>query len=432
MRLKRSLALVAAAIALLAVAAAAVLWVGARTPPARRMVAGWVSDAIGLPATIASLRLGFFPRPALEIGGLRIAQPEGFGDKPLAEIARARVTMPWQVVWGGQEIGDVSILGARLRLQVAPNGDANWSRLFPAPAAEHGAAGGAPGPAPAWSLGRFALESGAVEYEDRSEDTRWQLTAITLSATDVIPASTFPVELRLGGVFGENTIHYAVKGNGRLDPRAGRYEVSALEFEGWAGGEPMPLAGVELEGVMARATYESATGVAMLDRGRLTLAGIPADFGATVDFDEPRLAATFRLDTGVFPPRPTANAFGYPLPATADPDAWQAAQLSIRGRMHEGVLQFDPVTGRLDATRFEGRVVPARRLVRAQIDRIDLNRYLRAATRGASTRQKKETLEEAIADLAQYDLDAEIRVGEARVGGARIRDAVIRVERDGE
>jgi hypothetical protein len=98
--------------------------------------------------------------------------------------------------------------------------------------------------------------------------------------------------------------------------------------------------------------------------------------------------------------------------------------------LEDGQLLLDPVSGQLDETRFEGRIVPAERLVRAHLDRIDLNRYLPPAT--DTPREKNGTLEAAVAGLTQLDLDAEIRIDEARAAGARIRDLVVRVERNAE
>jgi hypothetical protein len=103
------------------------------------------------------------------------------------------------------------------------------------------------------------------------------------------------------------------------------------------------------------------------------------------------------------------------------------------------VLRIDPVSGRLDDTNFEGRAVPAKRLVRATLDRIDLDRYLpRAAnvpgspTAAQAASTKQATLEATVAELAKLDIDAEIRVAEARAAGAVLQDAVIRVERSAE
>ena len=94
------------------------------------------------------------------------------------------------------------------------------------------------------------------------------------------------------------------------------------------------------------------------------------------------------------------------------------------------MLRLEPVSGRLDDTNFEARVVPAERFVRAELDRIDLNRYLPVAANTAP--KKKATLETLVAELAKFDLDAEIRIDEARVAGATLRDAVVRVERSTE
>ena len=98
------------------------------------------------------------------------------------------------------------------------------------------------------------------------------------------------------------------------------------------------------------------------------------------------------------------------------------------GRTVGGVLHLDPIAGRLDDSQFNGRIVPSARLIRAQIDRIDANRYLPPGQ--VRAKEKKATLEALIEQLGELDIDAEIRIGEARVGGAKLRDSVIRVERN--
>jgi hypothetical protein len=389
------------------------------------MIAGWVTESAGLPATIDTLRIGFLPRPSLDIGGLAIAQPAEFGPKPIVEIGRIRASIPWGSLFGPSTIEVLSISDATARLEVASNGETNWSRL--------GGGAGEPGAEtaePAWSVGKLDLERGTVEYEDKSTDSRWQLTAINLAAAGVAPAVSFPLELRLGGVFGAHTIHYALKGHALLDLDADRYEANGLDFRGWAGGEPLPLAGVELTGAMKRAVFEGSTGTATLDDGSFRLAGIPGEFGGTVNLDQPKLQAEFRLTTGAFEPRAAAIIFGRPLPVTADPQVFGSLQLALQGRVKEGELELDPVSGRLDDTNFDGRVVPGQRMIRANLDQIDLNRYLAPEVKGLL--KKKATLEAAVAQLAEFDIDAEIRIAEARVAGAKLRDTVIRVERNGE
>ncbi len=414
-------------------AAFAVLWFGARTPLARGMVAGWVADAAGLPATIESLGIGFFPSPTVDIGGLAIAQPPGFGEGPFITVGRLRARIPWSGIFDATQVHEIAATDAVVRLVVNPAGSANWSTLGGEPVP--GAAAPAAEPA-RWHIGALALERGTIDYRDLAAGSHGQLTAITLTADDVAPGVTFPFDLQLGGVFGANTIHYAVKGQGRLDTAARQYEGSALEFRGWVGGEPLPLAGAELAGTLARAAYDGATGIASVAGGQFRFAEIPARFEGRADLGAPALAASFSMTTEPFAPRATAIILGSPLPATTDPAAFESLQLALQAALEGGVLRLDPVSGRLDDTNFEARAVPGQRFVRAELDRIDLDRYLpRAAAQAATATAaagKKATLEATVAELAKLDLDAEIRVGEARVAGAVLRDAVIRVERGGE
>jgi AsmA-like protein len=424
MPLQRRHALVPAAIALVAGAAFAALWIAARTGWARSIVAQQVSEAVGLPATVASLGIGFIPSPTLEIGGLAVAQPPGFGDAPFLEIARVELRLPWRSIFDAAHVDTVAVSDAKARLVTLKDGRSNWSALFP----ELPAGTAAPEPA-AWFLGAIVLERGHIEVRDEAEGSSWQVAGLALDATDVAPATEFPVELKLAALAGPNTVHYAVKGRARLDPDAGRYEASGLEFRGWAGGEPLPLAGAELTGALQRAAYEVASGVARLEAGRFTFGGVPGTFEGSLALGEPALGAAFRVATEPFAPRAPAIIFGRPLPATADPTAFESLQLVAEGTLKDGTLRLEPVSGRLDDTNFEARIVPGDRLVRASLDRIDLNRYVPPAAK--TLRKKKATLEAAVAQLAAFDLDAEITIGQARVSGATIRDAKIRVERSG-
>jgi AsmA protein len=422
--LERRHARIPAAIAIVALAAFAVLWIGARMPFARGMVAGRITDATGLTAAIQSLGIGFFPSPTVDIRGLTIAQPPGFGDDPFATVGRLRVRIPWSGILSVSELRELSAEDAIVRLVVDRQGIRNWSKLGAKPAAD------APRPGAevaGWAIGSLRLDRGVVDYRDLASGSQWQLAAISLDADGIEPARAFPFDLKLGGVFGTNTTHFALKGEGRVDMTAGAYEGRSLAFRGWLGGEPLPLAGAELEGELARASYESKSGVAIAEAGQFKFAEVSGKFEGRADLDAPATEASVTVTTEPFAPRPTAIILGRPLPATADPAAFETLQLTLAAQLQGGALRLDPVSGRLDDTNFEARLVPAERFVLATLDRIDLNRYLPPAAKTES--RKKATLETAVAELAKLDIDAEIRVAEARVAGAALRDAVIRVER---
>jgi hypothetical protein len=353
--------------------------------------------------------------------GLAIAQPPGFGGEPLVEVGSARITAPWSSLWGDPVAHSLTIDEAVLRPAVAAEGSDNWSGLI-----ERLTAGDEP--TPAWMVRRLDLRKGAIEYEDAASGTRFHLTAITIGAADVSPVADFPLELQVAGVSGTSTFLFACDGRGLADPDGGRFAATGLNLRGWAGGEPLPLAGVELLGQIKAVTFDSVAGVAAIDGGRFNLAGIPGEFAGSVHLGKPdETLLVFRTES--FAPRASAIAFGMPLPRTTDERAFGSFQISVEGRMRAGMLHLDPIEGRLDETAFSGLFVPDARLIRVTADRIEIDRYL--APDQKRRRDKKATLEAAIAQLAELDIDAEIRIAEARVAGARLRDTVIRVERTG-
>ncbi|HEU0225047.1 MAG TPA: hypothetical protein VFR29_06390 [Steroidobacteraceae bacterium] len=421
MRPQRPLLFIPAAIAILAVAALLLLWLGARTPYARRVAGGWIEEATGLPASIERLRLGFLRGPALEVHGFALGQPEGFGAGRILEIGKARIEIPWGSLFGGSAVDAIAISDAVARPALAAGGGDNWTALIDRLAELGGEGEGA------WSVGALGLERGAVEFQDASTGTAWRLTAISLAARQIAPGADFPVDLRLAGVAGPNTFHLALNGTAQLDPDAGRYAASGLGYTGWAGGDPLPLAGVELAGRLQSATWIVEARSAAFRGGSFNLAGVPGTFEGELALGEDSMRMNLLVRTDSFAPRAPAVAFGRPLPATADPQAFGALQATFTCSLEDGVLRLDPIQAQLDDTTIEGRLVPRERFVRLSADRIEFDRYL--APEKETRKDKKATLESAVAALRELDLDAEIRIEEAKVAGAKLRDTVLRIER---
>lgn len=424
MRLTRPLKIAFVALALVVLAVAAIPWILGRTPFVRDKAAAWVTEATGLPTTIDAVSIGLLRGPSFELRGLAIAQPPGFGAKPLIEVGSARITAPWSSLWGDPVARSLTIEAPVLRPAVAADGSDNWTGMI-----ERLTAGDDEEPAPAWSVGRLEVREGALEYDDAASETRFRLTAITIGATQVSPVADFPLDLKVAGVSGTSTFLFACDGRGLADPDGGRFAATGLNLRGWAGGEPLPLAGVEFLGKIEAVTFDSVAGVAAIDGGSFNLAGIPGEFAGSVHLGEPdETLIVFRTDP--FAPRAPAIAFGMPLPRTTDETAFGSLQVSVEGHIRAGMLHLDPIEGRLDDTEFSGLFVPDARLIRVTADRIEVDRYL--APDQKRRQDKKATLEAAVAELAELDIDAEIRIAEAHVAGARLRDTVIRVERTGE
>jgi uncharacterized protein involved in outer membrane biogenesis len=421
MQLKRPLFYVPAAIAILAVAALLLLPLFAMTPWARGVVGGWIEGATGLPASVERLRLGFLRGPALEVGGLSLAQPPGFGEAALVEVGRARIELPWRSLFGGAALERVTIEDAVVRPGISAAGADNWSALIER-ISELGGEGSGD-----WSVGELAVERGALEFEDAAAGSSWRLTAITLAAQDAAPGVDFPVEFRLAGVSGPKTFHFAASGTARVDDERGDHRADGLTYRGWAGGEPLPIAGVELAGGLKSLVWVAEAQTARVSGGSFNLAGVPGAFEGGLELGGPEPRLQLRVKTEAFAPRAPAVAFGRPLPKTTDPKAFGLVQASFECLLDGDSLTIDAIDAQLDETRIVGRAVPSARSIRLQADRIDLDRYL--APEEKTRREKKATLEAAVAQLGELDLDAEIRIDEAKVAGAKLKDTILRIER---
>ena len=421
---KKPAALTLAAIAAVLLLALAILWVGLRTDAAHRALGEYLGKVTGLRVTVDSLSIGILPTPSLEIGGLQIAQPPGFGTDPLIELGSARVALTWGAAFGGDPaLRSIAIADLTIRPEFIADGSDNFSALIER-LSELGGEGES-----RWSIGKFELERGALEFYDAAADLSFRLTAIGGVADSIAPATDFPFELQLAGVSDGNTFHFSLRGRGRVEPDASRYLARDLNFRVWLGGDPLPLAGIELEGGIGVASFDGKSGRAEIKAGTMTLAGIRSEFELQSAVGDRGTSLAFALATSPFSPRSAAIAFGSPLPATADPEAFKSMEFKAKGRLDQGVLQLDFTGGWLDDTQWSGNIVPQFRQIRLRADRIDIDRYLAPGLK--SRGDKKATLEESVAALGKLDIDAEIRIDEARVAGAKLRDTVLKVERGG-
>jgi hypothetical protein len=429
MRLPRIIGLIAAVIAALVLVAGAAVWLGAQSAMARRAAGDYLGGITGLPVTLGRLSVGFYPSPSLTLGELTIAQPAGFGGAALVELETAELELPWRSLWRGDPVLHAAeIRGVTLRAAIDKDGADNWSAVI-ARLVEF--AGEGPS---AWAVARLELERGTVLFHDARSDTRWRLSGIGLSASDAAPATWFPADLRLAGEYGQQVVHFGVAGEVRLDVDGGRYAGRQLRLRGWAGGEPMPVAGIDMTGTVGHCLYDEASGLVMLERGNLTAGGVTADFTLAVARSAEGPVQGFAVKTASFAPRVPARVLGRPLPATRDPTALGSLQVEAAGRLEPGRIVVDEFSGQLDETGFGGSLEwptdGGTPIVRLQADRVDLDRYLAPENEEAAA-SPQATIEATVGQFSALDLDAEIRIAEAQAAGAKIRGLRIVIEPDG-
>ncbi len=174
--LRWTLALAAALLLVPALAVAVIAWVGVRidAAPWRTTLAAVATEALGRRVALegpVELSLGL--RSALQIGGIRIANPAGFSGPEFATLGDVRAEVDLTPALQGRlRIHSLEAENVRVRLERSPDGRANWvfdalrdvadaNAALPPPAADAAAP-----PTVAVRIRRLALRNLSVEYLD--------------------------------------------------------------------------------------------------------------------------------------------------------------------------------------------------------------------------------------------------------------------------
>src|ERR1700676_1861251 len=101
------------------------------------------------------LKLSVLPRIGLNVNGVSLGNPPGFGDQPLMAVEQARVGMQlWPLLHHRFAVGQIQLTGLRLHLQKNSHGAGNW---------ETGSPASAPAPAPAATSTGSAFAATTIE-----------------------------------------------------------------------------------------------------------------------------------------------------------------------------------------------------------------------------------------------------------------------------
>lgn len=175
-------------------------------------VAGRVAgNMLGVPVSIGKIHVSIFD-DNLVVENIRVAQPEGFGDEPMAQVDRVTVDGWLGVLSEVRKVDEVRVEDVRVELVAKADGTSNVKTLMESTnlvAADSTATGteSAPGDAIAAFVGRVSVSSIVVVRRDQFEDGTEhrlemlgdQLTINRLSIGDVADAEPGDIEFT-GGI----------------------------------------------------------------------------------------------------------------------------------------------------------------------------------------------------------------------------------------
>ncbi|MBI2160722.1 MAG: AsmA family protein [Candidatus Rokubacteria bacterium] len=180
-------------VAVLAIAAVIGLPFLVDTPRVQTLIAGSASQALGRPVKFASLSVAVFPRPAVKLHALEVAEDPRFGPGPFLKLETGRLALKLRPLVGGRvEFGDLTLSRPVISLVQNPDGLLNIASLggpadgrSPARAGRPGApaaAGGAGAALPA----RVTIEKATITYVARGQagiPSRYRVDDLDLTVT---------------------------------------------------------------------------------------------------------------------------------------------------------------------------------------------------------------------------------------------------------
>ena len=427
-----------------------------------------VAEATGRELTLAGpIELTLFPSLGLRLEDARLANAEGFGDEPFADLRLIDLAVAVRPLLRGEiEVQRIEADGVTFRLARDAEGRSNWDDLLERmDAARDEMVDTAQGnSAPAGSP-RFALDdleiAGLdvtdlrVEWDDRLTATRVLLAPVNLQLRGFRPGVETPVkldasvradqadaapveaDLRLDGLLNVDLVvnRYALRRVGSVldlrHPALNRQVSARLETD----------LVLDLEQSVARAERLSA------HVSDLNLTGLVEVRG--LDEETPTLQADLRSNT--FNPRVMLESLGLDAPETTDPEALtrMALDLSVSGSPQR--LEMNPFLFTLDDSSLRGEagldLGGARPAVRFDLagDHLDLDRYLPPEVEQARTADVPDVpdvpgipAEDIPIDLPAelmraFDLDGRLRLGGLKLFGLALEDIELTLRaRDGE
>ena len=375
------------------------------------------------------LDFSVFPWLAIEVNQLSLGNAPGFGEKPFAEVGRARVGVALIPLFRQQLAADEVLLeGVHLFLEVDAKGQSNWADLAADKAPSEQSTESGEG---LFSNGRIAglkVREAQVDFHDAQAGTHYRMERFKLETGALGDGRPVDVALAMaledvGSGWRADLESSAVA---KLDFAQNRHDLEKFELElalvPGDGGRAQTL-------IMQAPALRADLGAQTLDIEAFTFSlGSVRGSGALEGrgiLDHPAVSGAIEVEE--FSPTRLLQDMGQQIPVTADPNVLQKARLSASFAGGGDQLELADFDMELDQSNFAGEM----RLANFdqpsitfdfEVDTIDIDRYLEPAPENAAA-------EEALAipseELRGQDVQGTLRVGALRLAGLDFTDAVV-------
>lgn len=387
----RVLAIVIGVVVLLGVAAALILPRVIDPNVYRDRITALVKEKTGRELVIAGdIGWSVFPWLGVELGEVRLANAQGFGDQPFAQVAGMQVRVKLLPLLRKEvEMSTVVLDGLQLNLAKDGSGRTNWQDLLAAkPAAAPGPAEEKPAETPAAPLAAIAIggvqiRDARLVWDDRAAGTRQAIEQLNvqLGAIEGAKPVELSVDFRLTGEKPARSADVKLTGVATLAESRRQLEIGDLKLAVNAAGEGLPgnTLAADLSGGLALDLDKRTLAIRdlLLQAFDLRLRGQAQ--GSGIGTDALQFTGTLKMDE--FAPRELLKKLGQKLPETSDAGVLAKAGAEFAFKAGTTSASLSDLKLQLDDTHIGGSAgirdfASGAVTFDLVVDAIDLDRYL--------------------------------------------------------
>lgn len=352
-------------------------------------------DATGRELRInGDVDLTLFPWLGVSVTDVTLANAEGFGPEPFAQVGEMHVAVRLLPLLLKKriEVSKVRIDGVALNLARNADGTDNWSDLAKGEETHTPEAPAEPGPQPqgpplAFSVDGVEIRNATFSYSDKQTGAAYKVANLSVETGAIRPGD--PIDVAIGFIVNsaqpqlESDVKIAFQAVSDVDAQV--HDLRDLRIDTVSKGPAVP-GGSQKASVRGQARYDGKAGTFAFSDGVLAAAGLSltADVhGEGLNGDAPKLGG--KLATNTFNPKELAASFGVALPPTADPKALTQASFAASIAGDPKNARLENLTLKLDQTTATGGLT-IRNLADPVIDfalkadSFDADRYLAPPT----------------------------------------------------
>lgn len=384
------------------------------------------------------LNLTLFPILGVKLGSLSLSNAEGFGQKPMVQVASAHVSV--QVIpllRGNIEFHHLQLDHLSLDLSRDKNGKTNWDDLVGRPETDDTKKPATPNDTSfSLKVQGITIKDADLNWDDQMRGSTYILRGINLETGQIHHGAPFPITANLDFECTNPDVKGSISLSGKsaIDFENRLYSHMDTRLEIMAEGDDIPGAKAKAELAWKLFVLDFKKEHAQITDLAASAYGASLQLNGTLDgLTDGVNKAAGTVAVAPFNLKETLLDMGKEAPTTGSPDALTQVAATIDFNFKPGRIQIKSLSANLDGSTITGNGhvkqsedVPAY-FARLDIDTLDLDKYLPPKHADKATTATVEAgdtdkviLESAI--LRQLSLDIEAKIGSLKIANANFQN----------